>query len=139
MIPSIRVTALRFGIVKTATSFGGQCDEKTSHAIMNAAAGQGITFLDTANVYPFGSVLKNKGRAEEIAGRSHTSALTAAPFGLDCTARPGRLLNHYVPLVIDPWGLAVRDSVETDLVAMRRRARTANSPAPWNPPTAAVA
>ncbi len=50
-------------------TFGGQCDEKTSHEILDAAADGGITFLDTANVYPFGSPLEDKGRTEEIVGR----------------------------------------------------------------------
>jgi aryl-alcohol dehydrogenase-like predicted oxidoreductase len=50
-------------------TFGGQCDEKTSHAILDAAAEGGITFLDTADVYPFGSALEAKGRTEEIVGR----------------------------------------------------------------------
>ena len=50
-------------------TFGVQCDEKTSHAIMDAAADGGITFLDTADVYPLGSTLEDKGRTEEIVGR----------------------------------------------------------------------
>jgi aryl-alcohol dehydrogenase-like predicted oxidoreductase len=50
-------------------TFGLQCDEKTSHAIMDAAAEGGITFLDTADVYPLGGTLEDKGRTEEIVGR----------------------------------------------------------------------
>jgi aryl-alcohol dehydrogenase (NADP+) len=50
-------------------TFGLQCDEKTSHAIMDAAAERGITFLDTADVYPFGGTLETTGRTEEIVGR----------------------------------------------------------------------
>jgi aryl-alcohol dehydrogenase (NADP+) len=50
-------------------TFGLQCDEKTSHAIMDAAAAGGITFLDTADVYPLGGTLEDKGRTEEIVGR----------------------------------------------------------------------
>lgn len=50
-------------------TFGLQCDEKTSHTILDAAAEGGITFLDTADVYPLGSTLENKGRTEEILGR----------------------------------------------------------------------
>ena len=50
-------------------TFGLQCDELTSHAILNAAAEHGITFLDTADVYPLGGTLKDKGRTEEIVGR----------------------------------------------------------------------
>ena len=50
-------------------TFGLQCDEKTSHAIMDAAAEGGITFIDTANVYPSGGTVETAGRTEEIIGR----------------------------------------------------------------------
>ncbi len=50
-------------------TFGLQCDESTSHAILDAAADRGITFLDTADVYPLGGALETKGRTEEIVGR----------------------------------------------------------------------
>jgi aryl-alcohol dehydrogenase (NADP+) len=50
-------------------TFGLQCDEKTSHAILDSAADGGITFLDAADVYPLGSALEDKGRTEEIVGR----------------------------------------------------------------------
>jgi aryl-alcohol dehydrogenase (NADP+) len=50
-------------------TFGLQCDEPTSVAIMNRAADGGITFLDTADVYPLGGDLETVGRTEEIVGR----------------------------------------------------------------------
>ena len=50
-------------------TFGLQCDESTSHAIMDAAAEGGISFLDTADVYPLGGALEDRGRTEEIVGR----------------------------------------------------------------------
>ena len=50
-------------------TFGLQCDEKTSFAILDAAAGHGITFLDTANAYPLGGKLEDMGRTEEILGK----------------------------------------------------------------------
>jgi aryl-alcohol dehydrogenase (NADP+) len=50
-------------------TFGLQCDEKTSCAILDAAAEQGITFLDTADVYPLGSGTDIAGRTEEIVGK----------------------------------------------------------------------
>ncbi len=50
-------------------TFGLQCDERTSHAILDAAADGGITFLDTADVYPLGGTPDDKGRTEEILGR----------------------------------------------------------------------
>jgi len=50
-------------------TFGLQCDETASHAILDAAVNQGITFLDTADVYPLGGTLADKGRTEEIISR----------------------------------------------------------------------
>src|SRR6266446_5214247 len=50
-------------------TFGHQCDEKTSFAIMNKAASKGVTFLDTADVYPVPPAPETAGRTEEIVGR----------------------------------------------------------------------
>src|SRR5436190_12178549 len=50
-------------------TFGLQCDETTSVAILDRAAAGGITFLDTADVYPLGGTAETVGRTEEILGR----------------------------------------------------------------------
>ena len=50
-------------------TFGLQCDEPTSRAILDRAAGGGVSFLDTADVYPLGGTLQDVGRTEEILGR----------------------------------------------------------------------
>jgi aryl-alcohol dehydrogenase (NADP+) len=50
-------------------TFGLQCDEQTSRAILDAAAEGGISFLDSADVYPLGGSLETVGRTEEILGR----------------------------------------------------------------------
>ncbi len=50
-------------------TFGLQCDEATSRAILDRAAAGGITFLDTADVYPLGGGFETAGRTEEIVGR----------------------------------------------------------------------
>jgi len=50
-------------------TFGYQCDESTSVAILDRAASGGITFLDTSDVYPLGGGLERAGRTEEILGR----------------------------------------------------------------------
>jgi aryl-alcohol dehydrogenase-like predicted oxidoreductase len=50
-------------------TFGYQCDEETSFAIMDAAADAGITFFDTADVYPLGAPPDIFGRTEEVIGR----------------------------------------------------------------------
>lgn len=49
-------------------TFGYQCDDATSFAILDAAAEAGITFLDTADVYPLGAPVELFGRTEEIVG-----------------------------------------------------------------------
>jgi aryl-alcohol dehydrogenase (NADP+) len=49
-------------------TFGLQCDEPTSRSILDRAADAGITFLDTADVYPLGGDLSTVGRTEEILG-----------------------------------------------------------------------
>ncbi len=56
-------------------TFGLQCDEETSIAILDTALDAGITFLDTADVYPLGGGYETVGRTEEIIGRW----LAAAP------------------------------------------------------------
>ncbi len=50
-------------------TFGLQCDEDTSLAILDRADAGGITFLDTADVYPLGGGLPTTGRTEEIVGK----------------------------------------------------------------------
>lgn len=50
-------------------TFGYQTDEATSVRIMDAAAEAGVTFFDTANVYPLGGGQTRVGATEEIVGR----------------------------------------------------------------------
>jgi len=50
-------------------TFGLQSDEATAHAILDRAAGAGVNFIDTANVYPLGGDTTTVGRTEEIVGR----------------------------------------------------------------------
>lgn len=49
-------------------TFGNQCDEPTSRAIMDKAFDYGVTFFDTADVYPIGGTVESKGRTEEYIG-----------------------------------------------------------------------
>jgi aryl-alcohol dehydrogenase-like predicted oxidoreductase len=60
----LRVSQLCLGTM----TFGLQCDECQSHAIMSAAAEGGIDFFDTADVYPLGGGRATTGRTEEIVG-----------------------------------------------------------------------
>jgi 1-deoxyxylulose-5-phosphate synthase len=50
-------------------TFGLQCDEPTSVAILDRAADGGIDFLDTSDAYPLGGDLSTRGVTEEILGR----------------------------------------------------------------------
>jgi aryl-alcohol dehydrogenase (NADP+) len=50
-------------------TFGLQCDEPTSFAILDHAAEGGIDFLDSSDAYPLGGELSTRGRTEEIIGR----------------------------------------------------------------------
>src|SRR5436189_3944701 len=50
-------------------TFGHQCDERTSFAILDKAAEHGVTFLDTADVYPVPPSPETAGRTEEIVGK----------------------------------------------------------------------
>jgi aryl-alcohol dehydrogenase-like predicted oxidoreductase len=61
----LKVTEICLGTM----TFGNQCDEPASRAIMDKAFEQGVTFFDTADVYPLGGNLTTKGRTEEFVGR----------------------------------------------------------------------
>jgi len=61
----LRVSRLCLGTM----TFGYQCDEPTSFAILDRAAEKGITFLDSSDVYPLGGGLERAGRTEEIIGK----------------------------------------------------------------------
>jgi aryl-alcohol dehydrogenase-like predicted oxidoreductase len=50
-------------------TFGVQCDEPSSRAILDTAVEAGISFLDTADVYPIGGDSSTTGLTEEIVGR----------------------------------------------------------------------
>jgi aryl-alcohol dehydrogenase (NADP+) len=50
-------------------TFGLQCDEQASGAILDEAAEGGIDFLDTSDAYPLGGDLSTRGITEEILGR----------------------------------------------------------------------
>ena len=70
-------------------TFGYQCDEPTSIAVLNAAADAGITFLDTADVYPLGGGLDTVGRTEEIIGRWLVGRRDSVVLATKCVGRMG--------------------------------------------------
>jgi 1-deoxyxylulose-5-phosphate synthase len=61
----LRVSRLCLGTM----TFGLQCDEERSRAVMDRAFDSGITFFDTADAYPLGGSLDTVGVTEEIVGR----------------------------------------------------------------------
>src|SRR6266852_4754697 len=61
----LKVTEICLGTM----TFGNQCDEPTSHAIMSKAFEAGVTFFDTADAYPLGATSETVGRTEEYIGR----------------------------------------------------------------------
>src|SRR5437588_7533077 len=55
-------------ICQGTMTFGNQCDETTSFAILDRAAERGVTFLDTADAYPVPPTPETAGRTEAIVG-----------------------------------------------------------------------
>jgi aryl-alcohol dehydrogenase-like predicted oxidoreductase len=70
-------------------TFGLQCDETTSAAIMDRAADGGITFIDTADVYPLGGGLSTVGRTEEIVGEWLRGKREKFVVATKCVGRTG--------------------------------------------------
>jgi aryl-alcohol dehydrogenase-like predicted oxidoreductase len=71
-------------------TFGLQCDEPTSRAILDTAAEGGVTFLDTADVYPLGGDVQTVGRTEEIVGRWLAGRRDQFIVATKCVGRMGR-------------------------------------------------
>ncbi|MDA8148242.1 MAG: aldo/keto reductase, partial [Actinomycetota bacterium] len=70
-------------------TFGLQCDEDTSLAILDRADAGGITFLDTADVYPLGGGLPTTGRTEEIVGKWLRGKRDRFVVATKCVGRTG--------------------------------------------------
>src|SRR3954469_19699521 len=71
-------------------TFGVQVDEQDARAILDHAADKGVTFLDTADVYPLGGDLKTAGRTEEILGRWLSGKRDDYVVATKCFAPMGR-------------------------------------------------
>jgi aryl-alcohol dehydrogenase-like predicted oxidoreductase len=70
-------------------TFGLQCDEQTSVAILDRASAAGIDFLDTSDVYPLGGDLSTQGRTEEILGRWLSGRRDRFVLATKCFGRTG--------------------------------------------------
>jgi aryl-alcohol dehydrogenase (NADP+) len=91
-------------------TFGLQVDEDGSRAILDHAAEQGVTFLDTADAYPLGGGLDTVGRTEEILGRWLQGKRDDFIVATKCFAPTGRR----------PWNMGnsrrhILDSIDASL------------------------
>ena len=71
-------------------TFGLQCDEPESRAIMDRAAEGGIDFFDSADVYPLGGGANTVGRTEEIVGAWLVGKRHDYIVATKCVGRTGR-------------------------------------------------
>ncbi len=71
-MPIVRLGSTGLAVSRLALgtmTFGFQTEEAVACQILAKAASAGVTFLDTADVYPLGGSLATVGRTEEIVGR----------------------------------------------------------------------
>lgn len=71
-------------------TFGLQCEEPLSHAILDRAGEGGIDFLDSADVYPLGGGANTVGRTEEILGNWLVGKRHDYVVATKCVGRTGR-------------------------------------------------
>ena len=74
-------------------TFGNQCDERTSFAIMDKAAERGVFFLDTADAYPVPPTPETAGRTEEIIGKWLEGKRDRFVLATKCRLRVGHGAN----------------------------------------------
>ncbi|HWF01944.1 MAG TPA: aldo/keto reductase [Caulobacteraceae bacterium] len=81
----LRVSELCLGTM----TFGLQCDQPTSRAIMDRAYEGGVDFLDTADVYPLGGDRTSAGRTEEIVGAWARDKRASVIIATKCVGQMG--------------------------------------------------
>ncbi|HZU80286.1 MAG TPA: aldo/keto reductase [Acidimicrobiales bacterium] len=96
-------------------TFGLQCDEPTSVAILDKALDGGITFLDTADAYPLGGDFSTAGRTEEIIGRYLAGRRDDIVLATKC----------FMPMGRRPWDAGMsRKHITSAIDASLRRLQT---------------
>jgi len=85
----LKVTEICLGTM----TFGHQCDERTSFAIMDKAADRGVFFFDTADLYPVPPSFETAGRTEEIIGKWMQGKRDRFVLGTKCRMRVGPNAN----------------------------------------------
>ena len=114
-IRSLGRTGLKVSEVCLGTmTFGNQADQQTSFAIMDTADEAGVTFLDTADVYPLGGGPESVGRTEEIVGAwlRERGARNRIVLATKCAGRTGPGPNDV--------GLSRKHIVEACEASLRR-------------------
>jgi 1-deoxyxylulose-5-phosphate synthase len=107
----LRVSRLCLGTM----TFGYQCDEETSMAILDAADEAGVTFLDSADVYPLGGPREARGTTEDIVGRWLRGKRDRFIVATKCVGQSGPA----------PWDRgASRQNIVRAIEASLRRLRT---------------
>ncbi|MEX2421033.1 MAG: aldo/keto reductase, partial [Actinomycetota bacterium] len=81
----LRVSRLCLGTM----TFGLQSDETVARSVLDRAAASGVTFIDTADVYPVGGDLDTVGRTEEIVGRWLKGRRDEFVLATKCVGRTG--------------------------------------------------
>jgi aryl-alcohol dehydrogenase-like predicted oxidoreductase len=85
----LKVTEICLGTM----TFGHQCDERTSFAIMDRAAAGGVLFFDTADVYPVPPNPDSAGRSEQIVGAWLQGKRERFVLATKCRMRVGHGIN----------------------------------------------
>jgi aryl-alcohol dehydrogenase-like predicted oxidoreductase len=85
----LKVTEICLGTM----TFGHQCDDKTSFAILDRAADAGVDFIDTADAYPVPPTPETAGRTEEIIGRWLQGKRNRFVLATKCRIRVGTGAN----------------------------------------------
>jgi aryl-alcohol dehydrogenase-like predicted oxidoreductase len=81
----LKVSAICLGTM----TFGQQCDEQTSFAILDKVSEKGVNFIDCADVYPVPPSIETAGRSEEIIGRWLTGKRDRFVLATKCRMRVG--------------------------------------------------
>src|SRR5207248_9241474 len=71
-------------------TFGHQCDERTSFAILDSAAERGVYFLDCADVYTVPPSPETAGGSEAILGKRLQGKRDRFVLATTCRMRVGR-------------------------------------------------
>src|SRR3954452_17291552 len=74
-------------------TFGHQCDERASFAILDRAADAGVDFIDTADAYPVPPTPETAGRTEEIIGKWLAGKRDRFVLATKCRIRVGHGAN----------------------------------------------